>query len=351
MVKVKITTNQIVQLKQKGITQKEMAEIFEVTQQTIIRWKKQKFPFHKRKRKPKSYGDIPRLLKSYISKNINATQKEMANYIFKETGQSISQQKVSRILRKHGITYKKLTYHYVQLDEEKAKAFNEEIKPLLKGLPFIAIDECSFYPNLDPKFGYSLKGERAVSKKPGHKGKHYTLLFAISNLKKNGVIHWKLVKGGVNWKIFYEFLEEINPIGDKKNILLIDNARIHTAPSKRAEAKLPTTKEQMARKNIEVRFITTYAPMINPAELCFNTLRQQTERQRSRSYEEMEKSIEKTVKFLNKKDLSKYFWHCAKYFDKKDSTKKETVKITYNGKGKNKRSKKDLLPKKRRSIK
>jgi len=113
----------------------------------------------------------------------------MAEYVSKETGQSISQQTISRILRKHKITYKKLTYHYTQLDEEKAKAFNEEIKPLLETNPFIAIDECSFYPNLNPRFGYSLKGERAVSKKPGHKGKHYTLLFAIGNLKEKGVIH------------------------------------------------------------------------------------------------------------------------------------------------------------------
>ena len=74
MVKVKITTKQIIELKQKGITQKEMAGIFEVTQQTIIRWKKQKFPFRKRKRKPKNYGDIPNLLKSYVSKNNTATQ-------------------------------------------------------------------------------------------------------------------------------------------------------------------------------------------------------------------------------------------------------------------------------------
>ena len=100
--------------------------------------------------------------------------------------------KVSRLLRKEGITRKKLTYHYIQLDEEKAKAFNEEIKPLLNKFPFMALDECSFYPKLDPRFGYSLKGSRAVEKRPSHKGKHYTLLFAISNLKEKGIIHWKL---------------------------------------------------------------------------------------------------------------------------------------------------------------
>ncbi len=230
-------------------------------------------------------------------------------------------------MKKIGIAHKKLTYHYTQLDEEKAKAFNEEIKPLLlDDVPFIALDECSFYPNLNPRYGYALKSERAVSKKPGHKGKHYTLLFAISNLKEKGVINWKLTDKKVDWKVFYDFLEEINPIGDKKNVLLMDNARIHHAPKKRAEAKLPSTEEQMLRKNIEVRFITAYAPMLNPTELVFNIFRQQTEKQRPRSFEEMELAIKKVVELLNQKDLSKFFWFCATYFDKKD--KKNKLKIT-----------------------
>src|SRR5205085_2030233 len=97
------------------------------------------------------------------------------------------------------------------------------------------------------------------------------------------------------------------PIGGKKNILLMDNASIHRAPDKRKEAGLPSVKEQMAKKNIEVRYITPYAPMINPTEYCFNLLRQQTEKQRPRNYEEMREAIKKVVELLNTKNLSKYF--------------------------------------------
>jgi len=59
--------------------------------------------------------------------------------------------------------------------------------------------------------------------------------------------------------------------------------------------------------------------MLNPTELIFCLLRQQTEKNRPRNYEEMKLAIEKVVELLNKKDLSKYFWHCAEYFDKKDA--------------------------------
>ena len=89
--------------------------------------------------------------------------------------------------------------------------------------------------------------------------------------------------------------------------MLIDNARIHYALKKRKEAGLPTVREQMAKKNIEVRYIVPYAPMLNPVELVFNLLRQQTEKQKPRNYEEMKKAIKKVVELLNTKDLSKFF--------------------------------------------
>jgi Winged helix-turn helix len=131
--------------------------------------------------------------------NNTATQQERADYVSRQIGKKISQQTISLLLKKLGITRKKLTFHYTQLNKEKAKTFNEKIKPLLlKGFPFIALDECSFYPNQDPRFGYSFEGSRAIARKPSHKGEHYTVLFAISNQSKNGVIHCKLIEGGAN---------------------------------------------------------------------------------------------------------------------------------------------------------
>jgi hypothetical protein len=40
----------------------------------------------------------------------------------------------------------------------------------------------------------------------------------------------------------------------------------------------------------------------------------------------MKEAIEKVVELLNTKNLRKYFWHCANYFDGKDS--KIKLKIT-----------------------
>jgi len=193
--------------RKKGFTWKKLAKIYGKSEATIYRWIKPitKLP-QKRGCKPKFSKEVLNLLFDYNQINNTATQQERANFISQKLGISISQQTISLLLKKMGITRKKKTPQYTQMDEEKAKTFNEEIKPLLDKMPFIALDECSFYPNLVPRYAYSLKGERAIVKTPSHKGKHYTLLFAVSNLKVNGVIHWKLVEGSVNWKVFYDFL-------------------------------------------------------------------------------------------------------------------------------------------------
>ncbi|CAG8822184.1 20227_t:CDS:2 [Gigaspora margarita] len=212
----------------------------------------------KRGTKPRIDSKTASLIRDYSLKNNTKTQQEIADYIFKEFNVPISQPSICVLFKKLGITRKRLTFHYNQLDKEKAKEFNKEIKTLLDKTNFIAIDECSFYPNLDPRFGYSLKGERAVSRRPSSQ-------------------------------------EEINPIGDKRNILMMDNARIHIASRKRKEAGFLSVEEQMLKKNTK------------------------TEKQRPRNYEEMKSAIEEVVKLLNSKDLSKYFWHCAEYFDEKDA--------------------------------
>ena len=122
----------------------------------------------------------------YNKINNTVTQQQRADYVSRQIG----------------------TYHYTQLDEEKAKVFNEEIKSLLSELQFIALDECSFYPNLDPRFGYSFEVSRVVSQRLSYKGKYYTLLFDISSSKKNGVVHWKLIEKSANWKILWFFGED-----------------------------------------------------------------------------------------------------------------------------------------------
>ncbi|KLL03080.1 MAG: transposase [Mycoplasmataceae bacterium CE_OT135] len=320
--KINLTINpqHLHQLHNQGYAWNKIATFYEVSERTVYRWiKPNNQPKQTVGRKPKITKDIFARLQTYIIQNSTVTQQDMINFFTQQTGLTIHQSNISRLLKRKGITYKKLTYHYTLLNKEKARVFAEETKSLLAKHPFMAIDECSFYPNEDPRYGYSLKGSRAISKRPRSKGdNHYTLLLCIKNANQGGIFHHKLIERGANTKIFHDFLEEIDLYVDKKHYLLLDNASIHRAPDKRKELNLPSIEAQLAMKNIEARFIISYAPMLNPVELCFNFLRQQTEKKRPRNLEELKEAIEKVIEMLNKKDLNKYFEHCMDYFEDKN---------------------------------
>ncbi|CAG8610240.1 8296_t:CDS:10 [Ambispora leptoticha] len=93
----------------------------------------------------------------------NLTQQEIADYLLKEKGLEVSQQAVSRTLKKYNITNKKITYHYAnQLKYAKEiKSFKSMIEPLLLTSSVLALDECGFHLNEAPRRSYATKGYRA----------------------------------------------------------------------------------------------------------------------------------------------------------------------------------------------
>jgi arginine repressor len=107
---------------------------------------------------------LGKLLRNYISqlkKGVISNQQEVADRVFKEMGQKISQPTISRYLKKRRVTHKKISYHYdEQLKHtDKIKKFIEQI-PFLSKSPILAIDECSFHLNEVPRYAYATKGKR-----------------------------------------------------------------------------------------------------------------------------------------------------------------------------------------------
>ncbi|CAG8639972.1 887_t:CDS:2 [Ambispora leptoticha] len=207
----------------------------------------------------------------------------MADYVFQERGISISQQTVSRILKEQGVTYKTLTYHYQQIVSQQEINYFIDRTRNLPPYQLLALDECGFHLNEDPRRGYSLKGTRAISQRPSSKGEHYTLLLCIGNTEKDGVVHYQLIK---------------------------DNARIHHAKKKCIDLGLLPIKELLISRNIQPVYFPPYTPQLNPTELCFNFIRNYIERRRPRTFEELKSLIDEAMEELNKKDLREYFKHC-----------------------------------------
>ena len=286
-------------------TWKQIAEFYGKSERTIYRWLD---PFVKPKqkegRKFKLSKEIEDLLIDFIKKseesnNNISTQQAMTKYVYQQTNMIVSQQTISRILKRRGITYKTFTYQYEQMPTmEELKKFVDMVK-CLPANQLLALDECGFHLNEDPRRGYSLKGTRAIAKRPSNKGEHYTLLLCIGNWEKDGVVHYQLIKGGAKVNNFHDFLEGINLFDNENYYLLLDNARIHYASRKRKELGLPTIEEQLSNKNIELTYLPPYTPQLNPTELCFNFLRREIEKNRPRNLEQLKSFIDRAIEKLN----------------------------------------------------
>lgn len=112
---------------------------------------------------------------SYRSENNTLTQQEMVNRIQKEEKVIISQQTISRFLISKKRTHKKIHPHYQEQKISDVKNFGEIIRHLPLS-QFSAIDECHFYLNEAPRYGYAPIGKRAISPAPGSKGGSYSLI-------------------------------------------------------------------------------------------------------------------------------------------------------------------------------
>ena len=79
-------------------------------------------------------------------------------------------------------------------------------------------------------------------------------------------------------KDFHEFLTDFNPPNNsKKNYLIMDNLSVHKATKSCIKLGLSTIKELLASKNIEVIFLPSYTPELNPVEKINGILKQYVE--------------------------------------------------------------------------
>jgi hypothetical protein len=217
---------------------------------------------------------------AYRSKDNTLTQQEMADRVQEEEKVIISQQTVSRFLSKRKRTHKKITPHYQEQDINKVKQFRETIKnlPLTQ---FSAIDECHFYLNEAPRYGYAPKGERVISPAPGSKGGSYSLIMWVKNKKGKGMLHWKLTDEKINTQVFHDFLDKVKSLGEEEDYLIMDNVSFHRAPDKRKELGLPSIEEQLSLKNSKLLAFPARSPQLNPVEPIINVVRHNIEKSHS----------------------------------------------------------------------
>jgi transposase len=192
------------------------------------------------------------------------TRSAVAELIECECSVLLDLSTVGRYLRRWGFTLKRPVKHALEADPVVIEAWLSEVYPQLKararreqGLILWQDESGVRLHHLTPKAGYAPRGERAVARTSGKR----IGVNMISALANSGQLHFSLFDGRFTAAVFIEFLNRlIGQHPDHKLFLICDNHSTH-------HAKLVTQWVAQRPERIELHFLPSYSPELNPDEL------------------------------------------------------------------------------------
>ena len=173
------------------------------------------------------------------------------------------------------------------------------------GANIFFLDETGFRCNMTLRRGYGWKGLPIIKQKSGIRGKNQTLmLLAQISDSVEKIIHWDMIEGGMKTDDFHEFLTEFNPPNNgKKNVVIMDNLPVHKADK---------IIELLASKNVEVIFLPSYTPELNPIEKKNHLLKRDVRKEEVRTKERLFSIIKERIKFFKEENTVKYLENSVK---------------------------------------
>lgn len=197
------------------------------------------------------------------------TREAVRQLIIQEFGVEYNLKTMSEVLRRWGFTPQRpVKRAYEQRPAEVNKWLNETYPEVEKRAKeekaeIWWADETAVKPECHFRRSYSPKGKTPVVRQPA-KRFHSSLISAINN---KGKMQWMALKQALNTDIFMQFLKQLIKYRKRKIILIVDNLRVHHSL---------VIKEWLKNnsKRIELVYLPSYSPDLNPDEYLNNDLKQ-----------------------------------------------------------------------------
>ena len=157
--------------------------------------------------------------------------REIQENLYETTGIEINPSSICRFLQRVNFSRQKLKMVAKQRDEELRAQFACDVN-MYDPEMLVFLDETgSDRRNSLRKYGYSLRGKPAVSKKLLVRGEHVS---AIAFMSVHGILDLKTVSGSVDADIYCDFVEKVllpqlMPFDGKNphSVVILDNCTIH----------------------------------------------------------------------------------------------------------------------------
>lgn len=218
----------------------------------------------------------------------------------------LSLQSVGRLLAKLGITCQRPIDKAIEQNPKLVKKWLTTEYPKIKrraaqlGASIYFGDASHFRSDFHAGTTWGKKGKTPIIKKTG---KRFGLS-VISAINNRGLMRFTVVDGGINSERFIEFLKRLIFKSKNKIILIVDRGPAHV--SKKTKEYIETIKDKM-----ELYYLPPYSPELNPDELVWNDLKNNTVgRSIVNSKEEFKEVVVKNMKRLSrKKEKIRSFFH------------------------------------------
>jgi transposase len=243
-----------------GISQKQGARIFGVSEPTVKRYLKlwretgNLAPKTIPGRPKRKIGPLLEGLRPQLETHPDATLEEHCRLWEAETGMQVSSSTMGRAIQRLTWTRKKKTLEASERNEEERQKFQDHIKNLDTSKLRI-IDETGSNLALTRLYGRAPRGRRAKGTIPRKRGKNLTM---VTDLSLRGLGEAFLLDGAINGDIFEAYLEHIlQPTLVSGEIVIMDNLSAH---------KGQKVRQLIEAQGCQLLFLPAYSPDLSPIE-------------------------------------------------------------------------------------
>ena len=196
------------------------------------------------------------------------TRRAVRDLIRKEFGIDLAERTVGEYLRRWGYTSKKPARHSRKQDPDEVEQWLEETYPAIEeqaqreDAEILWTDEVGVEADHHPGCGYARRGERATMETPPP----HIRVSQITAISNEGAVRFMTYKGSLNAVVFLLFLSKLIEGAGRKILLIADQLQAHKTPEVLAWL-------QEHKERIEVFYLPTYAPEMNPVEYLNNDMK------------------------------------------------------------------------------
>jgi transposase len=314
-----------VRMVNKGKSQREVADIFEVHYNSICSWCKKYNEGGNKAIKSRKRGirsEQKKLLNSEQEKAIQKmitdkmpdqlklafalwTRKAVKELIEREFGIKIAVRTMGDYLNKWGFTPQKPAKRAYEQSPVKVKEWLDETYPSIKEKAKMENaeihwgDETGVRNNCQHGRSYAPKGVTPIKKSMS---KRFSINL-ISTVTNQGKVRFMTYSGSMNSQRFIDFLKRLIKGAKKKVFLILDNLKVH-------HSKPVKTWVEKHKEEIELFFLPSYSPERNPDEYLNCDLKQGISAQPApKNHNQLMKNVRTHMKLLqnNSKRVKKYF--------------------------------------------